>query len=83
VIWQLQALQRAWREVDRDSPSRRSRPGKFGLFPGQQFEKGQVIYADSSVGTSTAQLLYQAIGAGNLRLYVQGQDDVGHAGLAN
>jgi hypothetical protein len=28
-------------------------------------------------------LLYQAIGASNLRAWVQGQDDVGHAGLAN
>jgi hypothetical protein len=27
--------------------------------------------------------LYQAIGAGNLRVYVQGQDGVEHAALAN
>jgi|SRR5215471_18200803 len=57
--------------------------GHFGLFPGQQFERGQVIYADSSAGTAPAQLLYQAIGAGNLRAWVDGQDAVGHAGLSN
>jgi len=27
--------------------------------------------------------LQSAIGAGNLRAYVQGQDDVGHAALSN
>jgi hypothetical protein len=27
--------------------------------------------------------VYAAIGAGNLRAWVQGQDDVGHGGLAN
>jgi hypothetical protein len=48
------------------------------------FVKGQVIYADSAGGSTTgAQQLYNAIGAGNLRAYVQGQDDVGHAALAN
>jgi len=47
------------------------------------FVKGQVIYADSAAGSTGPQLLYQAIGAGNLRAYVQGQDDVGHYGLAN
>lgn len=44
---------------------------------------GQVIYADSSAGNTGPQLLYQAIGAGNLRAYVAGQDDVGHFGLSN
>jgi hypothetical protein len=40
--------------------------------------------ADSAAGFATgAQLLYQAIGAASLRPYVQGQDDVGHAALAN
>lgn len=47
------------------------------------FRKGQVIEADSSAGSTGPQLLYQAIGAGNLRAYVPGQDDVGHGGLAN
>ena len=47
------------------------------------FIRNQVIYADSSAGSAPAQLLYQAIGAGNLRAYVPGQDDVGHAALAN
>ncbi len=59
--------------------------GKFGL-PGMTpvFLAGQVIVADSAAGfASGAQLLYQAIGAGNLRPYVQGQDDVGHSALAN
>ncbi len=59
--------------------------GKFGL-PGMPltFRPGDVIVADSTAGFATgAQLLYQAIGAGNLRAYVHGQDDVGHATLAN
>ena len=59
--------------------------GKYGL-PGMPltFLEGTVIYADSAAGFSTTpQLLYQAIGAANLRPYVQGQDDVGHAALAN
>lgn len=50
---------------------------------GATFVQGQVIMADSSAGSNGPQLLYQAIGAGNLRAYVQGQDDVGHAALAN
>jgi hypothetical protein len=59
--------------------------GKYGL-PGMPLTllAGTTIYADSTAGFATApQLLYQAIGAGNLRPYVQGQDDVGHAALAN
>jgi hypothetical protein len=59
--------------------------GKYGL-PGMPltFIKGTVIVADSVAGFDTAaKLLYQAIGAGNLRPYVQGQDDSGHAALAN
>ena len=47
------------------------------------FKKGQVIVAGSSADSSGAQLLYQAIGSANLRPYVQGSDDVGHAGLSN
>jgi hypothetical protein len=50
---------------------------------GVTFVKGQVIVADSSAGSTAAQLLYQAIGAGNLRPFVDGQDTVGHYGLAN
>jgi hypothetical protein len=50
---------------------------------GATFPVGTVIFADSSVGTTGPQLLYAAIGAGNLRAYVQGQDDVGHQALAN
>jgi hypothetical protein len=50
---------------------------------GATFPEGMVIEADSSAGTTPPQLLYQAIGAGNLRAYVQGQDDVGHAGISN
>jgi len=53
--------------------------GKYGLMPAL-FTKGMTIYADSAAGVTTGpQVLYQAIGAGNLRAYVQGQDDVGHA----
>lgn len=50
---------------------------------GTTIPAGTVIVADSSAGTTAPQLLYQAIGAGNLRPYVQGQDDVGHAALSN
>jgi hypothetical protein len=56
--------------------------GKYGLIP-QTLLPGQVVVADSTAGTTGPQLLYQAIGAGNLRAYVQGQDDIGHAALAN
>lgn len=48
----------------------------FGLWP-QTFIQGTAIVLDP------AGALYTAIGAGNLRAYVQGQDDIGHAGLAN
>ena len=47
------------------------------------FLPGQVIWADSSAGSTGPQLLYQAIGEGNLRAYVQGTDDMGDAALAN
>ena len=47
------------------------------------FLRGQVIVADSSAGSTPAQLLYQAIGAGNLRAYVQGSDDRGPGGVSN
>lgn len=54
-----------------------------GPFP-VTVRKGMVIWADSAGGTSTgAQLLYTAIGSGNLRAFVDGQDTVGHSGLAN
>lgn len=56
--------------------------GHWGI-TGATFPKGTVIWADSSAGTTGPQNLYAAIGAGNLRAYVQGQDDVGHAALAN
>ena len=46
------------------------------LYP-QTYKAGQVIMLDP------AGALYTAIGAGNLRAWVQGQDDVGHAALAN
>lgn len=56
--------------------------GKYGWLP-VTFLPGMVVWADSSAGTSGPQLLYQAIGAGNLRAYTDGQDSVGHAGLSN
>jgi hypothetical protein len=55
--------------------------GKYGWLPAT-FLPGTVIYADPTAGTTAPQLLYQAIG-GNLRGWVQGQDDAGHAALAN
>lgn len=48
-----------------------------------KFIRGTTIFADSAAGNTGPQLLYQAIGGGNLRSYVQGQDDVGHAALSN
>jgi hypothetical protein len=47
------------------------------------FQPGTVIYADSSAGSTGPQLLYQAIGAGNLRALTDGTDAVGHAALSN
>jgi hypothetical protein len=48
----------------------------YGVFP-QTFVKGTAITLDPA-GT-----LYAAIGAGNLRAYVPGQDDVSHAATSN
>jgi hypothetical protein len=50
------------------------------------FRPGEIIYADDTAPGATPtgpQQLYQAIGAANLRAYVQGQDDRGGAALAN
>lgn len=52
----------------------------YGAFP-QTSVAGQVIEFDPA--TTAGAALQSAIGAGNLRPYVSGQDDVGHAGLAN
>ncbi len=58
--------------------------GKYdGLMGAAVLLPGTVIYADSSAGTTGPQLLYAAIGASNLRAFVDGQDNVGHAGLSN
>jgi hypothetical protein len=54
---------------------------KYGWLPAT-FLPGTVIYADSTAGSTGPQLLYQAIGSGNLRAYAD-QDAVGHAALAN
>jgi hypothetical protein len=51
-----------------------------GSFP-VTFLKNQVIEFDPA--TTAGAALQSAIGAGNLRAYVQGQDDVGHAALSN
>ena len=51
--------------------------GEYGSASGVIFIKGTPIMLDP------AGSLYAAIGAGNLRAFVQGQDDVGHAALAN
>jgi hypothetical protein len=57
--------------------------GKYGLWP-MTILAGTAIWADPAAGFATgAQLLYQAIGVGNLRAYTQGTDDVGHARLSN
>ncbi len=41
------------------------------------------LIAGTTIVLDPAGALFAAIGAGNLRPYVQGQDDVGHAALAN
>lgn len=51
--------------------------GNWGSGGGNVFPEGTTIVADP------AGALFTAIGASNLRAYVQGQDDVGHAALAN
>jgi hypothetical protein len=51
--------------------------GEYGSAPGVNFMEGTVIILDP-VGA-----LYAAIGAGNLRAWVQGQDDRGGAALSN
>jgi hypothetical protein len=56
--------------------------GKYSWLP-HTFIKGMSIIADSSAGTTGPQLLYQAIGAGNLRAWVDGQDTIGHDGISN
>lgn len=56
--------------------------GNWGSNGGATFLEGTAIYADSS-GAGGAGALYTAIGAGNLRAFVDGQDNVGHAALSN
>lgn len=50
--------------------------GEYGSASGVTFIKGTTIILDP------ASALYTAIGAGNLRAYVQGADDAGHQGWA-
>ena len=50
---------------------------EYGSAPGLTLIKGTVIELDP------AGPLYVAVGSSNLRAYVQGQDDAGHAALAN
>lgn len=68
--------------------------GKYGIFPSGAsgsgspysaglWQKGMVIWADSSAGSTGPQLLYQAIGSANLRAFVDGQDTVGHGAISN
>ncbi len=51
--------------------------GEYDSSGGATWIKGQVIYADP------AGALYTAIGASNLRTYVQGTDDRGPSGVSN
>jgi hypothetical protein len=44
---------------------------------------GQTFIAGTAIVLDPAGALYAAMGAGNLRAYVQGQDDRGGAALAN
>jgi hypothetical protein len=52
----------------------------YALFP-QTITAGTAIEFDPA--TTAGAALQAAIGAGNLRAYVQGQDDVGHGALSN
>jgi hypothetical protein len=57
--------------------------GKFGLWP-MTLLAGTAIYADATAGFATgAQLLYQAIGAGNLAAWRDGTDNVSHSAISN
>lgn len=56
--------------------------GKFGLW-GMTILEGTAIYADPSAGTTAPQLLFQAIGSGNLLAWRDGTDAVGHQALSN
>src|SRR5690348_16254029 len=46
--------------------------GKYGWLP-VTFVPGMVVIADSTAGTTGPQLLYQAIGSGNLRPWVDAE----------
>jgi hypothetical protein len=64
----------AYRGVDR---AHRAGGGAAGVIPQMTFLVNTPIVLDPSGP------LYAAIGAGNLRAYVQGQDDRGAAALSN
>jgi hypothetical protein len=58
----------------------RSRPDAYGPADGRSrtaTPRGKAIVLDPTGS------LFAAIGSGNLRAYVQGEDDVGHAALSN
>lgn len=57
--------------------------GLWGSNGGSFFRKGMIIWADSAGGNGGASALYTAIGAANLRAFVDGQDTVGRHGTAN
>jgi hypothetical protein len=57
--------------------------GKYGLMTPITIQVNTPVWADSGGGTTGPALLYQAIGSGNLRAWVDGQDTVGHQGLSN
>jgi hypothetical protein len=56
--------------------------GPVRLVAGHLPAPGPVIWADSTAGTASPQLLYQAISGSNLRAYAD-TDAVGHAALGN
>ena len=57
--------------------------GKFGLWP-MTLLAGTPVWADSAAGfDSGAKLLFQAIGASNLRAWIDGTDSAGRAALSN
>ena len=59
------------------------RRGRTGWLPNPCVPALPARLVHRPAGSTGPQLLYQAIGAGNLRAWVQGQDDAGHVARSN
>ena len=58
-------------------------PTVWSSLNAEVFHRGQLVWADSTAGISPAQLLYQAIGAGNLRAVTEPADAERSTGVSN